>query len=143
MYCALSPDDLVRVDDIASAHKISRSHLLKATRHLGSLGYLKNTRGRSGGIQLGRPASEITVGEVVRHTEGNFELVECFNAQTNSCPLIGVCVLSETFSLALDAFLKVLDGVTVADLVAPADALKERLVPVGAADTDAILKVSA
>ena len=143
MYCALSPDDLVLVDDIASSHKISRSHLLKATRHLGSLGYLKNTRGRSGGIQLGRPASEITVGEIVRHTEGNFELVECFNAETNTCPLIGVCVLSETFSLALDAFLKVLDGVTVADLVAPADALKERLAPMKPVEADTGLKASA
>lgn len=143
MYCALSPDDLVRVDDIASAHKISRSHLLKATRHLGSLGYLKNTRGRSGGIQLGRPASEITVGEVVRHTEGNFELVECFNAETNSCPLIGICVLSETLSIALDAFLKVLDGVTVADLVAPAEAINARLAAAVPTDADSSLKVSA
>lgn len=127
MYCALHPGEVVRVQDIADAHNISRSHLLKAARQLGQLGYLENIRGRTGGVRLGVPADDIVVGDVVRHTEGDFELVECFNAETNTCPLIGTCELSVLFGTALQAFLGELDKVTLSDMVTNQKALLDRL----------------
>ena len=77
MFCALHPGQLVRMEDVSDAYGISRAHLLKAARQLGQLGYLENVRGRSGGVRLGRTPDEIVIGEVVRHTEGDLELVEC------------------------------------------------------------------
>lgn len=117
IYCALHPGQLVRIQDVADAHGISRAHLLKAARQLGQLGFLENVRGRTGGVRLGMAPEEIVIGEVVRHTEGDLEIVECFNASTNTCPLIGVCKLSNLFRTGLRAFLAELDKVTLADMV--------------------------
>ena len=127
MYCALHEGQLVRIQDIADAHGISRAHLLKAARHLGQLGYLENVRGRTGGVRLKRPAEDIVVGDVVRQTEGDMDLVECFNPTSNTCPLIGACKLGGLFQTALDAFLAKLDAVTLADLVSNGPALLKRL----------------
>lgn len=117
VYCALHPDQLVRIQDIADAHGISRAHLLKAARQLGQLGFLENVRGRTGGVRLGMAPEDIVIGEVVRHTEGDLEIVECFNASTNTCPLIGVCKLSTLFHNGLRAFLAELDKVTLANMI--------------------------
>lgn len=127
MFCALHPDRLVRVEDVSSAYGISKAHLLKAARQLGQLGYLENHRGRSGGIRLAMAPRLIIIGEVVRHTEGNLELVECFNADTNTCPLIGVCKLSALFRTGLRAFLAELDKVTLEDIVSDRRKLLSRL----------------
>ncbi|RFB03893.1 RrF2 family transcriptional regulator [Parvularcula marina] len=127
VYCALHPDETVRVEDVARAYSISRAHLLKAARQLGQHGFLENIRGRTGGIRLGMTPEDIRVGDVVRITEGDLELVECFNSETNSCPLIGVCRLSALFRRGLDAFLVELDKVTLADLTGNAPVLLDRL----------------
>lgn len=127
MYCALHPGQTVRIEDVSNAYGISRAHLLKAARQLGQLGYLENIRGRSGGVRLGMPPEEIVIGEVVRHTEGDLDLVECFNSDTNTCPLIGACRLTGLFRKGLDAFLGELDKVTLAEMVAPRGELLERL----------------
>jgi Rrf2 family transcriptional regulator, nitric oxide-sensitive transcriptional repressor len=127
MFCALHPGQLVRMEDVSDAYGISRAHLLKAARQLGQLGYLKNVRGRSGGVRLGRAPEEIVIGEVVRQTEGDLELVECFNPETNTCPLIGACKLSILFRAGLGAFFAELDKVTLADMVTNGPLLIERL----------------
>ncbi|MFN7167604.1 MAG: RrF2 family transcriptional regulator [Pannonibacter sp.] len=127
MFCALHPGRIVRMEDIAEAHGISKAHLMKAARQLGQLGYLENMRGRSGGVRLAMPPGEIVIGEVVRHTEGDLDLVECFNADTNTCPLIGVCKLSAVFRTGLRAFLAELDKVTLEDMVADRRKLLSRL----------------
>lgn len=132
MFCALHPDTLVRVEDVSSAYGISKAHLLKAARQLGQLGYLENHRGRSGGIRLAMAPRLIIIGEVVRHTEGNLELVECFNADTNTCPLIGVCKLSALFRTGLRAFLAELDKVTLEDIASDRRKLLSRLGTTGA-----------
>ncbi len=127
MFCALHPDRLVRVEDVSSAYGISKAHLLKAARQLGQLGYLDNVRGRAGGIRLSMAPNKIVIGEVVRHTEGNLELVECFNPDTNTCPLIGVCKLSNLFRAGLRAFLAELDKVTIEDIISDRRKLLSRL----------------
>lgn len=134
MFCALHPGQTVRVQDVSDAYGISRAHLLKAARQLGQLGYLENLRGRTGGVRLARRPEDIVIGDVVRHTEGDMELVECFNAHTNTCPLIGVCRLSRLFGSALAAFMAELDRVTLADMVQDGDALLSALAPSRAGD---------
>ena len=124
---ALKSPDLVRIDDVVEIHRISRPHIVKVVHQLGKAGYLETVRGRNGGFRLGRPAESITVGEVVRVTEGPLELVECFNAQTNTCPLIGLCELSAKIKEATAAFMAVLDSTSVADIVRNRSELLERI----------------
>jgi Rrf2 family transcriptional regulator, nitric oxide-sensitive transcriptional repressor len=126
-FAALRGGALVRIDDLARAHRISRTHLTKIVNELGQAGYLETLRGRNGGFRLARPAEAIIVGEVVRLTEGPIDLVECFNVARNTCPLIGVCQLSAKLREATAAFFAVLDALTIADIAANRGVLLERL----------------
>ena len=122
MFCAAHAEreQPATVGEIAEAHGISRNHLTKIVMTLSALGWLETTRGRGGGLRLLKPASEIVLGDVVRQTETDFNLVECFDEAHNTCLLDGRCRLKGALKEAMDAYLKVLDGVTLADLVAPA-----------------------
>lgn len=107
----------VRIADIQQMHGISRSHLTKVVMALAAAGYLETTRGRGGGLRLSRPAQEIAVGEVVRLTEADFTLLECFDPATNTCLIAGHCQLQGVLEVALARFFEALDGVTLADLL--------------------------
>lgn len=122
MYCAASQarQRAVTISEIAQAHAISRSHLTKIVHELSARGLLQTMRGRGGGIRLAMPAKDIRIGDVVREAETDFKLVECFDAERNECRLDRHCRLKGVLRTALDSYLKVLDGVTLADLVAPA-----------------------
>ena len=126
-YAAIRGDKISRVPDIAMIHRASVHHMIKVASLLGREGYLETIRGRSGGVRLAKPPEDITVGEVVRITEAPLELAECFNPQTNTCPLIGACNLSRTWHRALEAFLDVLDNVTIADIASNRGELLGRL----------------
>jgi Rrf2 family nitric oxide-sensitive transcriptional repressor len=115
---ALRAPELTRVDEVAKAHRLSRAHITKIVHELGRAGIIETVRGRGGGFRLARPADRITVGEVVRITEGPIELVECSNPATNTCPLLGLCRLSVTLREATNAFMAVLDRVTIVDIAA-------------------------
>ena len=71
-------------------------------------------------MRLMVPASSIHIGAVVRATETDFNLVECFDPASNQCRLSSHCRLKGVLGQAMQAYLAVLDGVTLADLVAPA-----------------------
>jgi Rrf2 family nitric oxide-sensitive transcriptional repressor len=118
MVAAMRRGELVTVHEVAESFGISKAHLVKCVHQLGLWGYLDNVRGRNGGFRLAKDPTKITVGEIIRKTEDDLNLVECFDAVTNSCPLIGLCKLGKAFKLACRAFLDVLDGVTIADVSA-------------------------
>ncbi|MDM7457910.1 MAG: Rrf2 family transcriptional regulator [Paracoccus sp. (in: a-proteobacteria)] len=126
---ALRSPGLVRVDDVVQVHGMVRPHITKIVHELGRAGYLQTVRGRGGGFRLGRPAGEIVVGDVVRLTEGALDVVECFNPDTNTCPLIGICKLSRAIQTATRAFMAVLDDLTIEDITANRAQLLDRIVP--------------
>ena len=117
MYCAANPGKIVRKADIAQTCQVSENHLAQVIHLLAREGYLATQRGRSGGLQLARPASQITVGAVFRSFEKVLPFTECSEERASTCPLAGVCRLKCVLSDALDAFYAKLDVVTVADLV--------------------------
>jgi Rrf2 family nitric oxide-sensitive transcriptional repressor len=124
---ALHAPNLVRVEDVANIHKLSKPHIVKIVHELGKAGYLETLRGRNGGFRLAKPASSIIIGDVVRLTEGPLDVVECFNPATNTCPLMGICKLSRAMMKATDAFMAVLDDLTVADIASNKGELLERI----------------
>ena len=112
MHLAAKPDRLVSIGEIARTYRISHNHLTKVVHDLRKQGFLDAVRGRSGGIRLARPARDISVGEVVRHTEAGFDLVDCA-----SCVIAPACALTAALHEARMAFMNVLDGYSLADLV--------------------------
>ncbi len=123
MYAALKGSTPSAVPEMARAYGISYDHLKKVAAELCRLGYLETVRGRAGGVRLAKPPAAIGIGEVIRLTEGAGNLVECFDASTNRCPLPAVCQLRRALQEALSAFFAVLDRYTLADFVGAPDAL--------------------
>ena len=122
MHCAAHEGRgaAVTIGEIEQAHGISHSHLTKVVMSLAAMGYLETRRGRGGGLRLLRPAADTFVGEVVRRTETNFHVLECFDASTNTCRLAGDCRLECVLHDATARFLEALDGISLADLATPA-----------------------
>jgi Rrf2 family nitric oxide-sensitive transcriptional repressor len=116
IYLATMDREKTSIDEIASAYGISKNHLVKVVHQLGKLGFIETTRGRGGGICLARPPGDIAIGDVIRKTESNLDIVECLNADTNTCPITSVCGLKPWLAQATQAFLKTLDGVSLADI---------------------------
>ena len=117
IYLAAKQSEPATIPEIAGAYGISRGHLMKVVNELARLGYVTTTRGRNGGITLGLPAGAIRIGEVVRRTEENLALVECFSKADTGCRIDGACRLKGALADALGAFLGVLDGYTLEDIV--------------------------
>ena len=116
IYAAASENEKITLSELANAYRISQNHLVKIVHFLGKEGYLANSRGRSGGIRLGKKPQDVRVGEVIRKTETHWDLAECFNAG-NQCKLSPSCRLKGVFEEARNAFLDVLDHYTLEDLV--------------------------
>ncbi|MFB9149733.1 RrF2 family transcriptional regulator [Roseovarius ramblicola] len=123
MFCAVNPDRLVTKAEIAERCNTSESHLAQIVNRLGQLGFLRTQRGRTGGVTLGRPMSEISVGEVFRKLEENVPVAECFADVDNTCPLTEACRLRHVLVEAVEAFYLRLDKVTLDELVCGNDAL--------------------
>jgi Rrf2 family transcriptional regulator, nitric oxide-sensitive transcriptional repressor len=117
MYLGMHRDKLVTIQDIATAYGISKSHLMKVVHQLGLAGLVETIRGRSGGLRLGKEPEEINIGTVVRGTEPDFMMVECFSRETNECILTPSCELQGVLRRATMAYLEVLSGVTLSDLI--------------------------
>ncbi|AZB42032.1 Rrf2 family transcriptional regulator [Bacillus sp. FJAT-42376] len=110
-------EKLSNIKEIADVYGISKNHLMKVTYELGKMGLLSTTRGRNGGIKLALDPSDINIGQVVRKTEDDFNIVECFDPETNHCVISPVCGLRHVLNKALQSYLQILDGYTLADLV--------------------------
>lgn len=121
MYLALNRDRLVTIQDIADAHQIAKNHLTKVVHHLGMLGLVETVRGRNGGLRLGMEPDKINVGDVVRSTESDFFIAECFGQENGGCIYSASCALKGVLGRATAAFLNVLDGVTLDMLTTPGD----------------------
>ena len=116
IYLGLKRGEQVTIREIADAYDISRNHLMKVVQDLNIKGYLSATRGKSGGISLGRQPESINVGTLVRDMEQDLDLVECF-ASGSDCVITPSCQLKRVLADALNAFFEVLDQYTLADLL--------------------------
>ena len=117
MYCAVHNSRLVTKSEIARSCNSSEHHLGQIVNQLGQLGYLETRRGRHGGLKLARTPDKIPLGPLFRAFEAKAPLAECFQLETNTCPLIDGCRLQQALVNASEAFYAALDEVTLDDLV--------------------------
>ncbi|MEK0084214.1 Rrf2 family transcriptional regulator [Benzoatithermus flavus] len=134
IFLGLCPNRLASIREIAEAYGISENHLVKVVHGLGRAGFVETLRGRGGGLRLARPPEAIRIGDVVRRTEEDLALVDCFPpagrsphggeagaAQPVGCAIGGCCRLQTVLEEALAAFFAVLDRTTLADLLPQPD----------------------
>lgn len=119
LHLGSNRDRLVTIQEIADLHAISKNHMTKVAHQLGVFGVIETIRGRSGGLRLKLPPEEINLGAVVRSTESDFYMAECFDPNGSPCGLRGACGLRNVLVDATAAYLAVLDGKTLADLLPP------------------------
>lgn len=117
------------IQEISNAFDISKNHLTKVVHELGKADYIETIRGRGGGIRLKVKPENINVGSVIRQTEDDFQLVECFNRETNQCVLAPACRLKGVLQEALQAYFTVLDQYTIEDFLQNKDDIKMLLFP--------------
>ncbi len=131
LYLAIHPDKTATITELADFYKISRNHLVKVVHELGLNGYILTTRGKRGGIRLARPADQIVVGEVIRKTEPDFDLLECLNPDADRCVITHTCKLKSVLFTARGNFLGELDKHTLADLAGqPARSSSFKSIPI-------------
>ena len=116
MYAAAQQGRRITIEETSKVYGISRAHLMKVANMLTQAGYLKAVRGRSGGLELAKRPEKIRLGELLRLTEPDFVLVECFGVG-DQCVITSRCRLRGALKEALDSFLATLDRYTLADLV--------------------------
>lgn len=118
MYVAVKPkEELSTIEEIAMVYGISRNHLTKAVYRLSKLGLLQTIRGRHGGFRLAQDPKNINLGWVVRQTEENWNMVECFDEESGFCVLNPACRLKGVLAKAMNAYFEVLNNVTLQDLL--------------------------
>lgn len=105
--------------DIARRQDISEKYLESILKVLVRARLIEGLRGKGGGYRLTREADEYTVGEVLRLTEGSLAPVSCLEEESDACPRVSECRTIEMWR-GLDKLINdYLDGITIADLMAP------------------------
>ena len=115
LFAAAHKDRLVTIDEMVAVFGTSRGQVMKVVHNLTTHGFLEAVRGRTGGLKLARAPDEINLGQLLRHTENDFGVVECMRSG-NQCVLTGDCRLPSVLTGAMEAFFAVLDGKTLADI---------------------------
>lgn len=129
MFCATHRERLLTIAELADGLQVSKNHLMKVVNDLARQGLLETTRGRGGGLRLSKAPQAIRIGDVVRASETDFRIVECFDAASDTCTLTPGCALRGVLNRALRAWLAELDAITLADItdgglrMAPASAV--------------------
>ena len=114
LYIAPRDGRVCTMGEIARHYQISLEHLRKVVHKMATLGYLKSSRGRGGGLLLGRDPARIRIGEVVMALENDLSIIDC---QALDCLLQPGCSLKTALDRAGRAFIAALNEVTLADLL--------------------------
>lgn len=116
LYLAVKGDERSTIQEIAESYGISRNHLMKVVQDLSHRGYVTTIRGKNGGLLLNHLPEEISLGALIRDTESELGLVECFR-DGNECIITPACRAKPILNEALNAFMAVLDRYTLADML--------------------------
>ncbi len=108
----------IKISDIAEAQAIPRRFLEVILNQLKGSGFIGSKRGYSGGYQLVISASDIRVGDIIRHIQGDKDLIECIACVAQEeCPFEGRCSLFQMWNKVRDAIFSVYDATTLQDLL--------------------------
>ena len=109
-------EEPVLLKDIAQRQQIPLPYLEHLISPLVQAGIVKTTRGTRGGVSLLRPPEEIILSEVIQLLEGSIAPVECVD-NIKTCPRTDLCVTHDIWDEIKEAISKVLESVTLQDLV--------------------------
>lgn len=115
IFLGNKPEEMFDIETLCRSYNLPQSSMMKIVSGLVAAGFVQSTRGRFGGIAIGKDPSEIRVGEVVRAMGEGMQMVDC-----STCLLVGHCKLSGVLCEAAEAFQAVLMKYRLSDLLAEA-----------------------
>lgn len=123
---AHSSEGVVALKDIAARQDISKKYLEQIVPLLNRAELLRTNRGYQGGYMLAKPASEYTVGEILRVTEGNLAPVACLQCGENTCEKRETCATLYVWEDLYKVINDFLDNITLQDIVDRMNKKKKR-----------------
>jgi Rrf2 family protein len=114
-------DGFVLIADLAESERIPRKFLEQILLELRKAGILASSKGKGGGYMLGRQATEISLGSIIRIIEGPLALVPCVSQQSpgpcDECPDPMVCGLRPVMKVVRDQTAELLDKTSIASIL--------------------------
>ncbi|MBR2134043.1 MAG: Rrf2 family transcriptional regulator [Eubacterium sp.] len=110
-------DGFVALKDIAERQSISKKYLEQIVPLLNRSGVLRTTRGYQGGYMLSKSPDKITVGDVLRITEGSLAPVACLDDEVNLCERSDNCMTLGVWQGLYDTITNYLDSITLQDII--------------------------
>lgn len=108
----------VSLKDISKRQDISEKYLEQIIANLNRAGYVRSIRGAKGGYTLTREPKDITVGMILRETEGDLSPVACVSDSVGvDCGRTSACVTYRVYKQLNDAINGVIDNITIADML--------------------------
>ncbi|MBM3486840.1 MAG: SUF system Fe-S cluster assembly regulator [Alphaproteobacteria bacterium] len=129
---ARQPRDLTTAAELAAATSLPTPTVSKLLKLLAQDGLLTSQRGIRGGYALARPATAISVAEIVHALDGPIALTECTSEQHTNCEIEALCPTRTNWRRINDAIRAALGGVTLAEMASPFDTRLARPVRAGA-----------
>lgn len=127
MHAALRAPESVTIDDVSDAYGISRHHVSKIVHELALKGFLATRRGIGGGFTLAQKANDISVGQILRLTETDENVINCMSRKNEPCAIFPACRLRGALAEATQAFFAVLDEYSLDDLTKRNKGMKDLL----------------
>lgn len=112
-----SEESFVSLKDIAESQNISKKYLEQIVPMLNSSGILRTNRGNKGGYMLARRADKLTIGDILRATEGTLAPVACLEFEPNTCTRASECSTLFVWEGLYKAVSDYLDSITVQDII--------------------------
>ena len=106
----------VFLKDIASRQQISQKYLWQLINPLKAMGLIKSVRGANGGYSLAKPASQITLKDIIQVGEGSLSLVDCVE-DSRGCDRSDLCVYRDVWMEATRKMLETFESLTLEDMV--------------------------
>lgn len=122
-----SEEENVSISSIAGRQKISESYLEQLMAKLKKAGLVVSIRGAGGGYKLGKPAEEISVGDVLRALEGNLDAVECAGLKPDrGCQGADLCVTKYVWQRINESITQAVDDISLSQLVEESKEFKKK-----------------
>ena len=112
-----SEDGFISLKDIAERQGISKKYLEQIVPMLNKSGILRTNRGNKGGYMLAKAPNELTVGDLLRSTEGNLAPVACLEYEPNNCPRKDECATLYIWEGLYKVVNDYLNNITIQDII--------------------------
>ncbi|HBK45529.1 MAG TPA: SUF system Fe-S cluster assembly regulator [Xanthomonadaceae bacterium] len=110
--------EVLSASELAEQAGLESPTVSKLLKPLAQAGLVEGLRGVHGGYRLARPASDITLIEIVEAMEGPLAITEC-SQDHGQCGIAHQCGVRSNWRLINDVVAEALRGVTLAQMLHP------------------------